>query len=60
MLIKKSLPKCLIGFILFLMIGLPLIVLVFYGGYITGGEFSISKKQLTGQILERYYLAYSL
>ncbi|HDL6963279.1 TPA: hypothetical protein PXM28_002587 [Yersinia enterocolitica] len=44
MLIKKSLPKCLIGFILFLMIGLPLIVLVFYGGYITGGEFSISKK----------------
>lgn len=44
MLIKKLLPKFLIGFILFLMIGLPLIVLVFYGGYITGGEFSISKK----------------
>ncbi|EMZ5188726.1 hypothetical protein ACT0OT_004146 [Yersinia enterocolitica] len=43
MLRRKSHILILIGFILFVMIVLPLIVILFYGYYITGGEYLISK-----------------
>lgn len=44
MLRRKSHIPLLIGFILIVMIALPLIVMLFYGYYITGGEYLISKR----------------
>lgn len=44
MLRKKSHLSLLIGFILLVMIALPLIVILFYGYHITGGEYLISKR----------------